>query len=335
MKNNAIIVGCGIHSIYIGIGLLDMGFDVTILEKKTQIIPEKFIHNCKIYNNNHRTYIKLLKKFNIRYEILDEHKIDLTFFKFMDKIVNKIKILPSNILSSNSFFNICKQILNDSELSFVSEYNKKLDGFFEMINAFDCVNIFQTDFTHFVKYYYLNSSSITELFTKMKNLFIEKNGKIIYNNEVSNVKQCKKKILVFTTCNNVYSCNTLFVTVSKENLSKFEFLNNDQKKVMNMISLIDISILNNFFGGILNSNTNNDMYNTILNDLHIVFPTKINQYSNHIYIWNKENNLMIREKLKYQFNQKFYICSECFSYNNMFINYSLEHIDNILENIIM
>jgi hypothetical protein len=54
-----------------------------------------------------------------------------------------------------------------------------------------------------------------------------------------------------------------------------------------------------------------------------------------VYIWNNGiNNVLVREKIKNMFNDKFIICSESFSKNNMFINYSLEYIDSALVKLI-
>ena len=49
------------------------------------------------------------------------------------------------------------------------------------------------------------------------------------------------------------------------------------------------------------------------------------------YIWNINiNNVLVSEKIKHMYNERFLICSESFSKNNMFVNYSLEYVNNTL-----
>jgi len=53
-----------------------------------------------------------------------------------------------------------------------------------------------------------------------------------------------------------------------------------------------------------------------------------------MYLWNYGiNNIIIRDKIKHLFSHIF-ICSDSYSRNNFFVNYSLETFDNIFSKII-
>ena len=101
------IIGGNISGIYNAIKYIDTDFIIDIYEKKNEIKLEtidNYIYN--FYNDNHKNYINLLKKFNIK-------SIELNNIKFNDKIYNiinfvndKIKLIPYNVSASYTFLNI-------------------------------------------------------------------------------------------------------------------------------------------------------------------------------------------------------------------------------------
>ena len=71
----------------------------------------------------------------------------------------------------------------------------------------------------------------------------------------------------------------------------------------------------------------------LLNKLHIVYPIIANKHKT-TYIWNSNiNNVLASEKIKMMYNERFLICSESFSKNNMFVNYSLEYANSTINSL--
>ena len=165
----------------------------------------------------------------------------------------------------------------------------------------------------------------------------KKNGKIIYNNEIKNIKYIKKKYVVTTNLHISFTSDIIFTTISKDNLNAFSFWNNDQKIYLNSVTAVNSTIIKNILDKLIlnkldHNKTSNitDVRKTLLNELHIVYPYCTNK-SKYVFIWNNgANNILIREKIKNMYNDKFIICSESYSKNNMFINYSLEYVDSAL-----
>lgn len=343
-SNSVVIVGCGIHSLYAGIKFLDMGYDVSIIEKRLSCLPieEKIYDNYKLYNDNHRSYIQLLKRFDIPFEKLPNLYQDKELFSTINMVLEKLQPIPHNILITHSFNNMCKKVLSQQELDKIKVYDEIFGDLFETMNALDCINLFKMDITIDTNYYHINTKSINLLFERMLSYFTSRNGVVIYGNEVKHIKYNKKKFHISTDTNSSYTFDIILMTISKSNLISFSFWNQEQKKLLNSVSIINPSIICNIFNNIIYSKVNKKLNNRdeireyILDKLHIVYPIITNKLSNDIYVWNKgENNILIREKLKNLYNHKFFICSESFSKNNMFINYSLEYVDNIVDGIVV
>jgi len=103
--------------------------------------------------------------------------------------------------------------------------------------------------------------------------------------------------------------------------------------MLNTISSMNSSIINNIIEHFIQASAldnSDEIRSVLLDNLHIVYPLYTNK-SKQVYIWNAGvNNVLVREKIKSMYNDKFFVCSESYSKNNMFINYSLESIDNAL-----
>ena len=346
--NHVIIIGCSISSLYAAIKFLDLGYRVTIIEKKNSYLPlyESIYHNFKIFNDNHKTYMNLLKKFDIKFEKIElDTKNDpinsppsKSPITLINTVIQKTKPIPNNILMTHTFASICRSLMSEQDFNNINSYENIFSGMFNIINAMDCIQLFTTDITYNVSYYNVTIQSINELISKMLSYIQNKNGKIIYNNEVKLIKYIKHKFIIGTNTHNSLTSDILFTTISKDNLLAFNFWNNEQKLLFNTVTVINASIINNIIEYFMKkneeqTNTSDEIRKVLLDDLHIVYPLFTNK-SKHIYIWNNGvNNVLIRERIKSMYNDKFFICSESFSKNNMFINYSLESIDNAMINV--
>jgi hypothetical protein len=338
--NNIIIIGCSIPSLYAGIRLLDMGYKVSIVEKKNSCCPisQAAYHNFSLYNENHKTYINLLRQYDIPETKLNGIKYDTRLYTLINTIILKAKLIPSHILMTHTFTSLCKYLISDTDFNELNSYENIFSGIFNIVNAVDCINLFSTDITNDADYYFIDKDSVNELYIKMMKHFQNKSGKIIFNIEVKNIKYIKKKYIITTNMHHVLSSDLLLTTISRNNLQCFGFWNNEQKMLLNSVSAINSSVVDNMLRKLIFTSANTgirdqdhmQIRNKLLDELHIVYPLFTNK-SKYIYIWNNcVNNVIVRERIKEMYNNKFIICSESFSKNNMFINYSLEYIDSAL-----
>jgi len=341
--NSLIIIGCSIPSLYAGIRLLDMGYKVSIIEKKNSGCPisQAAYHNFNIYNDNHHAFISLLRQYEIQGVHMNNRCFDTKLYNLIYSIIQKFKLIPNTILMTHTFHSLCKCLITDAELNELHSYDNIFNGIFSVINAADCINMFTTDISNNTKYYFLCNDSVHVLVSKMCKQFQNKSGKLIFNNEVKNIRYIKKKYVLNTNMHHVFSCDVLLTTISKNNLQSFGFWNNDQKILLNSVSAINSAVIDNMLRKLIICNietdikgdNDNQIRSKLLTDLHIVYPAFTNK-SKYIYTWNNcVNNVLVREKIKTMYNDKFVICSESFSKNNMFINYSLEYVDSALGNL--
>lgn len=339
MKRKIIIIGCSISSLYASLKCLNMGYDVIILEKKSEKnllkYDEEQYNNYQLYNSSHKLYINLLRTYGICGKYTKTNIKNIEFYNLLNKIILAIKIIPNNILYSCSCIQLLAKILCISDFKIINkiiENNIYISNLFHSINIIDFISIFSQDIYN-KHYYYLDKSSIQLLFKKMINHFIKKGGNIIYENNVHTIQFFKGNFVINKSINS----DLLFTTISKDSLLKFSFWKPNQLQMLNMVDgfksnvfkeiiLKMIKFDDNFF----NTKQNNIIDNFLLDELHIVYPnTLINK--NKIYIWKYGTNSMImRENIKNMYNEKFIICSESFSKNNMFINNSLQYIDNAI-----
>lgn len=341
-SNNIIIIGCSIPSLYAAIKYLDYGYKVQIIEKKNSVIPiyDSIYHNFTIYNDNHKSYINLLKRFDIKSEKLSNIKINNHLMNIINILIQKSKLIPHHILITYTFRSLYENLLSDDKVNILNYYDNCFGGIFETYNALDCINMFTNDIiccNDNASYYRVSLQSINELLSKMISYVYSKNGRIIYNQQIKTIKYVKRKFIMSTNNHIIYNSDIILTTMSKHNLFTFNFWNNEQYSLLNTVNMINSTHIKNMIDTIVSFNDNNGSINEIngirnilLDDLHIVYP----QYTakdSYVYLWNYGlNNIIIRERIKSMYNNHFVICSESFSKNNMFINYSLELIDNII-----
>ncbi len=330
--NNVIIIGCSIPSLYAGLKCLDLGYKVSIIEKKNSIkVSDAAYHNFNIYNDNHKSFIALLKKYDIKGDKILNAPFDNKLYSMINNVLQKSKLIPQNILLTHTFSSLCRHLMSDKDMQEFNAYDNIFNGIFNVLNASDCINIFTYDLTDHSNYYFLSNAKVNDLMNKMLTSFTTRFGKLIMNNEVKNIKYIKKKYTVYTNMHHILTSDVLFTTISKENLGAFGFWNNDQRLFLNTVNPINASIIKNVLDKLVFTvppHFQGNIRETLLNDLHIVYPLFTNK-SKYIYVWNIGiNNILVREKIKSLYNDKFIICSESFSKNNMFITYSLDFVDS-------
>lgn len=338
--NNVLIIGCSISSLYSAIKLSDIGYKITLVEKKNNYHPfsQAAYHNFLLYNDNHRAYINLLRRFEIKGNKITEFQFSEKLFAIINNVIQKSKLIPQNIIMTHTFTSLCKYLISDSEFAELHSFENIFNGIFNIMNALDCINIFCNDLTYETTYYYLKNEDINELMLKMIRYIENKGAKIIFNNEVKNIKYIKKKFNVTTNTHTIFNSDLLFTSISKHNLTTFSFWNNDQKMLLNSVSAINTAVIGNMINKlmIISDNTcihiqdDQNIRNVLLDKMHVVYPIFTSK-SKYIYVWNNGvNNIIVREKIKTMYNDKFIICSEAFSKNHLFISYSLEYVDSAI-----
>ena len=334
---NIIILGGDINGLYIALRCIDIGYNVTIIEKKKKFGNIKN-NNFTFFNKNHNTYINLLKKFNIKYSKYSFDKNN-RMLSLLITIINKSKIIPKKVLLSMSFNSLCEKILSKQSLRDFKIYTSNFQGlapFFDVINSVDFIEMFITEICN--DSIQKLDDDIELLINRMTEYLINKGALLVNNTNVKSFKYINKK---FILNNIIYTSDILVSTISKKNLLKFTFWNDVQYTILNNVTLYNfnnfdilksLSIIDNNFK---DKDYENDMIirNNILNNLHIIYPINKN-VNNEIYLWNLGvNNIIIREKIKNLYNQYFLLCSVSYSKNSMFLNYGLEIFESNLQHL--
>lgn len=338
-KNNSIaIIGCSIPSLYAGIKCLTMGYAVTIHEKQDYTSHSDTLsrQNLKVFNENHSTYLELLKSYQLHGEKIPGIKYNHELFNIMNIIIQRSKAIPSTILVSHTMTSLCIQLMINIDSV---KCDNSFDYIFNKISALECINIFKNDFIENAIYYYLSKQNIDCLLDKMRCRFEKSGGIIMYDSHVTNIRYVKRKFNV-TTNNSMYYYDILLTTISKNNLLAFGFWNSEQRMLLNAIQCVPTSHINTMMDNIIKMPNNISILDEsthvnkiLLNDLHIVYPIIANKHKT-TYMWNSNtNNILVSEKIKHMYNEKFLICSESFSKNNMFVNYSLEYVNSTINNL--
>ena len=356
-SNNIIIIGCSIPSLYAAIRYIDFGYKVQIIERKNSVIPvyDSSYHNFSLYNDNHKTYISLLKRFNIKTEKFPA-EFNQKFINIVRNVIQKSKLIPHQILMTYTFKGLYNTLLSYDDINELNSYDNYFGNLFEIINALDCINIFTNDIIfqngnsrsipssplsqygsnipytfplntsqssqslqplqplQSLQYYYVSMQSINELISNMIAYIHNKNGKIIYNHDVKTIKYIKRKFVIGASNHNVFNSDMLLTTISKDNLCTFNFWNNTQLSLMNTVNAVNSTNIKNILERLISFKEQDDnsenIRNILLDDLHIVYPIYTSK-DNNTYVWNPGvNSVIVREKIRTMYNNKFMICSE-------------------------
>jgi len=329
MKKQVTILGGKILGLYAAIKCIDLGYEVSIIDK-SGVLGNLNYTNYQFFNKNHKFYISLLNKFDIQYTSHTKERID-KIFDIFSYIIQKSKLMPNRNLYTQSFEIFCKMLLLPYEYEILKNYLFEYECIFSNMSAMDFISIYINDIVMYKEYYELHDN-INILINKMIKYLTDKGAKFILNTEIKNIQYFNnnKANLISTTKN--YICDILIITISNENLHHYKIFNKDHLRLLDSVSLFNVKD-NNLYNIVYKTATiNNDIniQTNLLDHLHIVYP--IQKYNN-IHLWKiGTNNIIIREKIR-NISPFIFICSESFSKNPFFINYSFESFENILPNI--
>ena len=114
------IIGANISGLYNAIKYIDTEFIIDIYEKKNEIVLDTIDnYTYNLYNDNHKSYINLLKKFNIKSIELDSIKFNDKIYNIINYVIEKVKLIPFNVRSSYTFLAICKLYLNTNDYDLI------------------------------------------------------------------------------------------------------------------------------------------------------------------------------------------------------------------------
>ena len=317
MINNLIIAGCNFIGLYSAIKCIDNGYDVTIIEKKNSYNDKRNYY--RIFNKNHVSYINLLNKLSISYKKYSLKYNEKTY-NILFNIINKSKMIPKKSLNMQNFMKFCRTILTTTDYNILKNNIEDFESIYNNISAMFAITFFSNDINKDIEYYILSDDK-TLLIDKMINYIHENNGYIIYNTDIKDINY--RNYIYISTKYKTYISNVLILTLSKDNLLRFKFLNKEQKKLLNNVTKYNIDSEKIFCDS--NLENEKEIKEHLLNNIHIVCPIK----KFNMYIWNVGiNDIMIKEKIKQLFNH-IYICSDSYSKNPFFANYTLETYDEI------
>jgi uncharacterized FAD-dependent dehydrogenase len=319
--NNIIVVGCNIIGLYSALRCADNGYRISIVDKLSQDkINNKNRINYRIFNKSHQIYIHLLNRFSIKYEKYVLKYNDKTS-AVISGIINKSKLIPKKSLNSQSFVKFCRSILTITDYNILKNNLEAFEHIYNNISAMDALIMLSCDINSSNDYYIL-TDDITVLIDRITAHLLTKGVEFHYNIEIKDIIQCNNNIYSSTRTNTFIS-NVIILAISKNNLLKFNFFSKDQKKLLNNVSKFNIDCESIYSDKYLK--TEYEIKAHLLDKLHIVCPIK----KHSMYLWNYGiNNIIIRDKIKHLFTHIF-ICSDSYSRNNFFVNYSFETFDNI------
>lgn len=337
--NNIIIIGCNLIGLYSAIKCTDYGIKVSIVEKKNNCHRDVAIstivgftcvtkaNNYRIFSKNHTIYIQLLNRFSINYTkyVLKYSEKTLSILK---NIINRSKHIPKKSLNMLPFDKFCSSILSHSDYNTLIKEIENFEYIYNNISAMCAISIFTHEINN-TNEYFMVTDNIGVLLDRMITYLISKDVTFYYNTEIREINYNNNNNKVYiSTKYNTYSADIIILTLSKNNLFRLKFLNKDQKKLLNCVSKYFIDTESIYCDTYLHKENNIKTY--LLDNIHIVCP--IRKYT--MYTWNiGMNSIMIREKIKMLF-QYVYICSESYSKNAFFINYSLETFDDVYGKVI-
>jgi len=332
MKQNVIIIGCSICSLYAGIKFLDLGYSVSILDRKKDFsisdLKSRYV-NYIVYNSHHTNFIQLLKMFGIQGKKIRNINHNDDFFSLLKTIKVCIENIPPKYLETTSAFYIFDKCLPSDEMNYLMSNN--LEPFMKTLNIKDFMDMFLDDMSSRT-YYYLDDNCLQNLVKRMIQTFLKKKGLLNFEQNIYSIHQQKSQFVL----NNNFVCDILFTMIGQHNLLLFDIWEEKHKNLLRKVSPFDSSIVNKLFDSILKLNYSqkkDNVENVLLEQLHIVYP-KNTKTKKLVYLWKHNVNVShVRDTIRGMFHPNFIICSESFSKNNIFINYSIEDVDNLFTNL--
>ena len=223
------------------------------------------------------------------------------------------------------FDKFCNTILSSGDYNILINDIENFEYIYNNISAMSAISIFSNEINN-TNEYFIVTDNIEILFDRMITYLTSNNVDFYYNLEVREINYNRK--VYISTKYNTYSTYIIILTLSKNNLFRIKFLNKEQKKLLNCVSKYFIDTESIYCDKYLHKENNIKTY--LLDNIHVVCP--IRKYT--MYMWNiGTNNIIIREKIKTLF-QYVYICTESYSKNAFFVNYSLETFDDVYNKIL-
>jgi hypothetical protein len=332
MKKNIVIIGGNIIGLYSAIKLVELGYDVCIIDKKETLGNVKY-NNYSIFNKTHTLYINLLNKFSINYSSFSIRQNE-RLFNLLTYIIAKSRLIPKKNIISQSFSKFCRSILNAYEYEILQNSLSDYEYIYANMNAMDCITMFSYDITSKQEYYKLDDD-ITVLIKRMVEYLAENGVKIIRGSEVKEIKYDNNIYLI----NGTLQAHIIVLTLSKKNLMHLRIWTKEQRSLLNHVSTynIDMKCLYNTIKEETDENSSlaehNSIRNEILEKMHISYPI-MKSIQTAVDLWNiGTNSIIIREKIK-NISPALFICNMSHSKNALFIHHGLETFDCILSKII-
>jgi len=317
MNNNIIIIGSNLIGLYSAIKCVDDGYSVNIIEKKSSFNDKR--NNNRVFNKKHTSYLDLLNRFNIKYSNYILKYNDRTY-NVLANIINKSKLIPNRSLNNQSFVKFCKTFLNANEYNILKTNIEGFEHVYNNISSMYAISLF-SQYINKKNEYYILADNVSVLVDRMTDFLLSKNVKFNYNLEIRKI--IYNKDIFVSSKNNTYISKIIILTLSKDNLLRFKLFNKEQKKILNCVTKHNINCEHLYNDKYVQEEY--DIKTHLLDNTHIVCPIK--KY--YMYLWDIGiNNVVVNEKIMSLFNQ-IYVCSESYSKNPFFANYSLETFDDI------
>ena len=281
MIYDIIIIGCGISGLNTAHQLLSKNqqLKILMLEKNNYLggriktFTKKINNHNYIWdegagrlNTNHKLFLKLIEEFGLSNnlsklnsditfypskgtvytstseKLIDEYKefINKSPFYYINKVIKYSKKDKKEI-QKYTFKEYCKFILNEKEIKFI------LDSFgyyaqLVKMNAYNAIKLFNEGMNTTLQFYHLNPG-MDIIIKKLEESIIQKNGKILLNNNVLNIDyNYSTKIFEVFLKNIVYKTKFCILAIPKPELLKFNILKNinDELNSINYKSLCRI-----------------------------------------------------------------------------------------------
>ena len=178
-----------------------------------------------------------MNRFSIKYEKYILKYNDKTT-NIISSIINKSKLIPNKSLNSQSFIKFCRSILTISDYNILKNNLDAFEHIYSNISAMDALIMLSSDLNASQDYYIL-TDDISVLIERITQYLKSKNVEFHYNTEIKDILFCNN-LIYSSTRNNTFISNIIILTMSKNNILKYNFLTKEQKKILNNVSKYNI-----------------------------------------------------------------------------------------------
>ena len=252
-----IILGGGIAGLYAALKCSQLGFKVTLVEKRERLGGN--IHTVKKdnynldtgagrFNSDHKLLINLLKMYGLTIKELSDKKDfrpvlcsrlipRFDYHDWIKKIIEKSKDISNELLQSITFIQLCEMILGYEKSKLLIEsfgYNAE----FLITNAYSSIKTFKEDFTNQYPYYYC-TEGLSELVSRIEADLIEQGVTIIKNTSVDNIKEKNGQFKLNVGSRRLVS-DFLILALPKSALMTIPFFNNYTKALFDTVVPISL-----------------------------------------------------------------------------------------------